>query len=212
MVDKTAKYRQAVCKVLSNLNLHYKDHPWRGADSYADSIEGAICLFNRERIASVEDWLDSEIRDMWRPQRGDGVVEGWHGDGNSARTSIMYALLKTQGLYIRPWRADVRIGAVVHGRSGKLCISLIADKPWKGKILFDKPRHKTQMHLPLDYPRINHFPEWFTVTPNGAYTVQPLSGKVALFRSGKPLLDGIPIDLPAGREVRMTVSELRNTY
>ena len=59
MVDKTTKYRAAVRKVLSNLNPHYKDHPWRGSDSYADSIEGAICLFNRERVDTVEDWLEN---------------------------------------------------------------------------------------------------------------------------------------------------------
>jgi len=208
MVDKTPKYRAAVRKVLSNLNPHYKDHPWRGADSYADSIEGAICLFNRERIATVEDWLDSEIKDMWRPQRPDGVVEGWHGDGNSARTSIMYALFKTQGLHLRPWRADVRIGAVMHGKGEdkKLCISLIAEKAWSGKIIFDRPRHKVQMHLPIDYPRINQFPEWFAPGAKTRWTVSGMAGDAQKSFTGAQLQTGIAIELKGGAEMRLIVS------
>ena len=200
MVDKTARYRDAVRKVLSNLNPHYKNHPWRGADSFADSIEGAICLFNRERIATVEDWLDSEIKDMWRPQRSDGVVEGWHGDGNSARTSIMYALFKTQGMHLRPWRKDVRIGAVMQDE--KLCISLIAAEAWSGKIIFDRPRHKVQMHLPIEYPRINQFPEWFAPDAKSSWKVSPAGNSF----TGAQLQTGIAIELKGGAEMRLIVS------
>ena len=28
---------------------------------------------------------------MWTIQKPDGIIEGWHGDGNFARTAIMYA-------------------------------------------------------------------------------------------------------------------------
>jgi hypothetical protein len=208
LVDKTTKYRDAVRKVLSNLNPHYKNHPWRGADSYADSIEGAICLFNRERIATVEDWLDSEIKDMWRPQRPDGVVEGWHGDGNSARTSIMYALLKTQGLHLRPWRKDVRIGAVMLGKDKgrKLCISLIAGEAWSGKIIFDRPRHKVQMRLPIDYPRINQFPEWFAPGAKTRWTVSGMAADAQKSFTGEQLQTGISIELKGGVEMRLIVS------
>jgi len=159
-------YREAVRDVLSNLTGHLTDYHWGSADEYADSIEGAINLYNRERVESATEWIDSEIRDMWSVQQPDGVVEGWHGDGNSARTAIMYALWKTQGLTVQPWRTDVRLGAVQHGDG--LCVSLIAGEPWSGKLVFDKPRHKLQMHLPIDYPRINQFPEWFTQRPTGS--------------------------------------------
>ena len=204
MVDKTAQYRAAVRKVLSNLNLHYKDYNWRGSDAYADSIEGAINLFNREPVESVEDWLDSEIPDMWRPQRPDGVVEGWHGDGNSARTAIMYALFKTQGLHIRPWRADVRFGAVRRGAA--LCVSLVADKPWSGAVLFDKARHKLQMRLPIDYTRINQFPEWFTAAGGQSYTVQSLPDGEKRTFSGKQLHAGLPVKLVPGQLLRLMVT------
>ena len=210
MVDQTPAYRAAVRKVLSNLNRHYKDHPWRGADSYADSIEGAICLVNREPIATVEAWLDSEIKDMWRPQRPDGVVEGWHGDGNSARTSIMYALFKTQGMHLRPWRKDVRIGAVKHAKDKKLYISLVANKPWSGKLIFDRPRHKIHMKLPIDYPRINQFPEWFAPGEKTRWTISPIAADAPKSFTGKQLHAGIAIELKGGAEMRLIVSPSGN--
>jgi hypothetical protein len=166
LVDGTTEYREAVLKALSNLKAHYTGQVWeRGSsDGYADSIEGAITLLNREPVPSAFDWVDSEIRTMWGKQQADGVIEGWHGDGNFARTSLMYALMKTQGCRLEPWRADLRIGAVRDGETLRLFLS--AEKPWTGKLVFDRPRHKTIMRLPVDYPRINQFPEWFTLPPD----------------------------------------------
>ena len=165
LVDGIPAYRDAVVKVLSNLKSRYTGQIWeRGsADGYADSIEGAINLLNREPVASGFDWIDSEIRTMWAKQKPDGVIEGWHGDGNFARTSLMYALMKTQGCRLEPWRADLRIGAVRD--DGRILLSLAADQPWSGRLVFDRPRHREIMKLPLDYPRINQFPEWFTLPP-----------------------------------------------
>ena len=111
-------------------------------------------------MASAADWIDSEITDMWSGQKPDGIIEGWHGDGNSARTAIMYALWKTQGLTVQPWRDDRAFRCVREGDT--LYVSIIAEQAFQGKLLFDKQRHKRQMHLPMDYPRINQFPEWFT--------------------------------------------------
>ncbi len=201
LLDGTTAYRDAVRKALSNLKEHYTGQGGmcqsNTADGYADSIEGAITLLNREPIASAFDWVDAEIKTMWAKQQPDGVIEGWHGDGNFARTSLMYALWKTQGCRIEPWRADVRIGAVRDG--DKLLISLTADQPWSGKLIFDRPRHKTNMHLPLDYPRINQFPEWFTVVPDKRYTVGTRTF------TGEALASGIPITLEASKEIQLEV-------
>lgn len=165
--DGVTAYRDAVLKTLGNLKAHYSGRAGlcqnNSADGYADSIEGAINLLNREPVGSAFDWVDSEIRVMWAKQKADGVIEGWHGDGNFARTSLMYALLKTQGCRLEPWRPDLRIGAVRDGANVCLCIA--ADQPWQGRLVFDQPRHRTHMRLPFDYPRINQFPEWFTVGP-----------------------------------------------
>jgi hypothetical protein len=77
--------------------------------------------------------MDYQIRWMWSKQdsahrpglerwRGRGIVEGGYADGNFNRTSLMYALWKTQGTSVRPWRADVRFGAVRQGEGVALAI------------------------------------------------------------------------------------------
>lgn len=205
LVDKTPAYRDAVRHVLSNLKEHVTAYNWGSADEFADSIEGAINLTNREPVASAADWIDSEIKDMWSKQRADGVVEGWHGDGNSARTAIMYVLWKTQGATIRPWRKDVRFGAVRHGDA--VCISLAADEPWTGRLLFDVPRHKVHMKMPLDWPRINQFPEWFTVEEAASYTVEDLAAASKKTVAGKQMREGVTVTLEPGKEVRLVVQQ-----
>ncbi len=37
---------------------------------------------------------------------------------------------------------------------------------------FDTPRHRLHMRLPLNYPRLNEFPEWFTADPDATYRVR----------------------------------------
>ena len=205
ILDHTAEYRDAARKALENLEAHYSNYDWENgsADGYADSIEGAINLYNREPIASTARWIDSEMRVMWAKQRPDGVIEGWHGDGNFARTSIMYALWKTQGLHAEPWRADVRVGAVLEGDT--LHVSLVADKPWQGRISFDHPRHKDNLHLPFDYPRINQFPEWFTVEPGSRYGVKIGNERSKTF-NGRELTNGLPIKLSGSSVVLIAVA------
>ena len=81
---------------------------------------------------------------MWHifaKQREDGIVEGWHGDGNSARTSLMYALWKTQGASLRPWREDTRLAAT-YDTEGVLHVLVTADWQWHGQARFDWPRHR----------------------------------------------------------------------
>jgi hypothetical protein len=207
LLDGTEAYRDAVRKALGNLKRYYTGRGGMGqsdlADGYADSIEGAITLLNREPIASAADWIDAEIKTMWGRQHPDGVIEGWHGDGNFARTSLMYALWKTQGITVDPWRADVRFGAAREGDA--LCISLVADKPWKGRLIFDRERCKLNMRLPLDYPRINQFPEWFTARADARYELRNAVSGTKRTRAGKELLDGVAVSLKAGEEARLTV-------
>ena len=210
MIDGNEPYRAAVRKPLSFLNEHYRNSLWGRrtvvADEYADSIEGAINLINREPEPTVDDWLDSEIRVMWAIQQPDGVIEGWHGDGNYARTSLMYALWKTQGLTIRPWRADVCFGAV--REDDTLYVTLTADEPWQGQLIFDKPRHRENLHLPIDYPRLNQFPEWFTTNKGTNYTIRNVTSGTQAKQTGEELQSGMPVLLPADIELRLVVTSV----
>ncbi len=112
LVDGVQNYRDATPKALGCLAAGYRNYPWEGpsADGYADGIEGALNLLQREPSASASSWIDSEISVMWGKQRPDGIIEGWHGDGNFARTSLMFALWKTQGITLEPWRSDLVVG------------------------------------------------------------------------------------------------------
>ena len=197
LVDRTDSYRDAVRKALSNLKGKYVGACWAdtSADGFADSIEGALNLVNREPDTSAEDWIDSQIRMMWAIQKPDGVIEAWHGDGNFARTSLMYALWKTQGIIVEPWRPDVRVGAVGHNDS--LFVTASAEKPWTGHLIFDRPRHKDFMHLPIDYARINQFPEWFTARTGRDYELVELDGRTRK-TTAMILTRGLPLKLKAG--------------
>ncbi|MGQ9733278.1 MAG: hypothetical protein ACUVX8_18635 [Candidatus Zipacnadales bacterium] len=180
-----------------------KHTEWGGADAYADSIESAIILLNRIDIPETWQWVDAMTAKMSAFQQEDGVIEGWHGDGNVARTWLMVALAKTSGCYIRPWRPDVCVGTV--RKEASAFISVRADKAWTGRLYFDYPRHREHLGLEPDYPRLNQYPEWFTVEDGFRYRVQRIGtdGSVAgepVDYDGGELRRGLPVELSAGSE------------
>ena len=141
---------------------------------------------------------------MGKQQPG-GIIEGWHGDGNFARTTIMYCLWKTQGVTFQPWREDVRLGAVRAGDGLKL--SLRSDRPWKGRLVFDRPRHADNLKLPIDWPRINQFPEWFVVSEGKTYAVTNVDDGVQAIAPAKTLRDGLPVETDGRTALRFHVTE-----
>lgn len=208
-IDSIERYRNATLKGLSILNAKYKNFDWeRGSsDGYADAIEGALNLYAREPIVSTAAWIDSETQVMWSMQdsshranalkwKGSGVIEGWHGDGNFARTTIMYCLWKSQGVTVAPWRSDVKVGAVMNGED--LLISISVAEDWQGKLRFDSPRHSTAMHMPFDWPRINQFPEWFAPTEDLNFEWMNLQDSKSEGYTGKELWTGVPVSLKKG--------------
>ena len=51
-------------------------------------------------------------------------------------------------------------------------LSVTADRAWTGRVHFDYPRHRDHLHLPINYPRLNEWPEWFTVEHDRRYEVR----------------------------------------
>ncbi len=204
-IDSTPTYRDAVIKAISSLNQKYRNHNWEGgsADGYADAIEGTLNLFNRESIASVKEWLDSEIKVMWAMQKPDGMVEGWHGDGNFARTSIMYCLWKTQGIVPSSWDSQLSIGATQTATGVKIAVS--SPVGWKGKLKFDEPRHSTMMHYPADYPRINQYQEWFVVEDHQSYQCKSNQAGTLNNIKGRSLAKGLEVEVKAGETVLLEI-------
>ena len=205
LVDGTSAYRDAVRHVLSNLGPRYFGRPWleQSQDGIADAVEGALNLYQREPVPAAAAWIDHEMRELWACQQPDGTIERWHGDGNFARTSILYALWKTQGIHLEPWRPDVRVGTVREG--DRLLIHLAADQPWSGRVRFDRPRHRDFLRLPVDYPRINQFPEWSPLEGTSSYRVAEAAGGASRRLRGRTLQRGLPMELAPGRPVLLTV-------
>ncbi|MCU0455969.1 MAG: hypothetical protein MUE74_06670 [Bacteroidales bacterium] len=207
LIDGIEKYREPVLKALEILNSKYRNYAWEGTsqDGYADAIEGALNLYVREPVAEAEEWINSEIRVLWGKQQPSGIIEGWHGDGNFARTTIMYCMWKTGGVYLSPWRDDLKIGGIWKGNS--LYLSVSADTEWKGKIMFDRKRHSEYMNLPLDWPRINQFPEYFTAETDKSYSIAGLKKKEPEV-PGAELLNGLPVRVRKGENLKIIVQGL----
>jgi hypothetical protein len=212
LIDNAPKYREPVVKALSALNVKYRNYPWEGtsSDGYADAIEGALNLCAREEVPSAEQWINSEIKVMWNKQKESGIIEGWHGDGNFARTTIMYCLWKTGGTHPEPWRRDLEIGAVQEDSLLYLCFTAASD--WEGRIMFDRKRHSDFLHLPLDWPRINQFPEYFTIENSKNYNIQFADGSMRSDTlKGEELFKGFPLSLRKGNTMKIIVKPLKHS-
>lgn len=207
LLDGIEKYREPVIKALDVLDGKYRNFAWEGKsqDGYADAIEGALNLYTREPVRSAREWIDSEIKVLWSKQQPSGIIEGWHGDGNFARTTIMYCLWKTGGTWLTPWREDLEPGGVLE--NGTLYLTLNAKNDWKGNLMFDRKRHVENLHMPVDWPRINQFPEYFTVESGKKYSVS-VNGRKAQSVNGDELRNGFPVNVKKGVPLKIIVKQL----
>lgn len=160
-----------------------------GSNAYSDALESAIVFRNRFPDIVDEEVLDTCVKRFLARQREDGIIEDWYGDGNYVRTALMYALMKSQGSWAELWRDDLRLGAVTDG-DGVLVV-VESDSPWEGRIRFDVPRHQYVFNMPINYPRLNEWPEWYTVELDQLYTVT-INGD-EMIQSGGELARGLPI-------------------
>ena len=72
---------------------------------------------------------------------------------------------------------------------------------------FDKKRHSEYMHLPVDWPRINQFPEYFSVEKNRNYSIAGGSSGDIQIISGKDLQNGYPIKIQKGIGIKLIVAQ-----
>lgn len=207
-IDKKAEYHLAVEKALGILDSKYRNYNWEngGCDGYADAIEGALNLYNRMPLKSTSDWLNSETKVMWNYQKPDGIIEGWHGDGNFARTTIMYCLWKTQGVLPDTWNENLNLGAT--GNKDGIKVAVSCESGWSGKIKFDSPRYRDKMHMPADYPRINQFQQWFTVEKGNKYEIFFFPKGKKKSYTGEELINGLQVTVKPGQEIFFTVKLL----
>ncbi|MBM3744467.1 MAG: nuclear transport factor 2 family protein [Acidobacteria bacterium] len=172
-----------------------------GANAYSDSIEGALVLLNRLPGDETAAAIDGAVEKFLARVRPDGIVEDWYGDGNFIRTALMYVLWKTQGTWLAPWERGVRLGAELE--PGRLTLHLAAETPWRGRVRFDGARHREHWRMERNYPRLNEWPEWFTVDPERLYSLR-VDGRPQTC-VGWDLLAGVQVSVGAGQTVRLVL-------
>lgn len=201
------KYREAVLRVLRNL-AKYRDYDWtkpsNTVDDLADSIEGAIYLVSHEPVPEAMEWIDYSMKKMLPYQKVDGFIERWYGDGNWNRTMLLYAMMKTQGCYLKSWQPGMELGAARDG--SRLYVTLHSPQAWSGNVVFDYARHRRILNLKKDYARLNQWPEWYTVDENTLYTVRNADTGREEIRLGSDLKTGYPVTVAPGATLRLAVA------
>ncbi|MCF7974620.1 MAG: hypothetical protein K9N55_12445 [Phycisphaerae bacterium] len=209
MVADKPVYRAHIQQVLRNLaKPAYRDHPWEGdsIDGFADSVEGGLYLMNRLPVREGLAWADHEVAaNIVYTDKPDHLWGTMKLQSNGVRTAIMHALMHTRGVIARPWQQGLTLGAS-QTRDG-LTIVFKSDRAYKGKLVFDIPRHRTYMGFKYDWPRMNTLPEWFTVESDTLYTVKNMTTGSDRTWTGKQLHQGLPVELSAGIEMRLLIKQ-----
>lgn len=161
-------------------------------DGYADTLESALYLLRYIDDPRAADWVDEQVAVLYGFQHDDGSVTDENIDGNFVRTVLLYGLSLTRGARLEPWSPTVALGAAPDGPC--LRVHIHTEQDWQGALLFDAPRHRQHIGLALDYPRLNQWPEWWTVEPNGWYAVTGPDGSQQII-DGASLAAGLPLAL-----------------
>ena len=151
MATGEPRFREAVERALATVTrtptyLFDETPPvaWWSADSYSDAIESALVLMNRLPTPGLPEQIDIATAKMLDVVRPDGIVEDWHGDGNTIRTALMYVMWKTQGSRLEPWPTCIS-GPSVDGAS--VLLNVTADRACeRSRVHFDYPRHRDHLH------------------------------------------------------------------
>jgi hypothetical protein len=64
------------------------------------------------------------------------------------------------------------------------------------------------MHLPLDWPRINQFPEYFTMENGRKYSIIMDKSVKSQVITGEELMKGYPVSVNKGETLKLIVSVL----
>lgn len=195
-------YRAHMEQVLRNLaKPAYKNRQWEGnsIDGFADSVEGGLYIMNRLPVQEGLAWADHEVAaNIVYTDKPDHLWGTMKLQSNGVRTAIMHALMHTRGVIARPWQQGLTLGATETEQG--LTIAVKSKTAYRGKLVFDIPRHRLYMGFKKDWPRMNTLPEWFTVELDQAYRIQDVKGSLKRTMPGVQLHQGLPIQLSAGQE------------
>lgn len=171
-------------------------------DGYADTLESALYLLRYMDNPGAASWVDEQVAVLYGYQRDDGSVTDENIDGNFVRTVMLYGLSLTRGARLEPWSPTVALGGAVDGSC--LRLHLHTSDIWRGTLLLDTPRHAQNFGLAVDYPRLNQWPEWWTVDPARRYAVSMPDGTL-IDLEGERLAAGLHVALAPGTASQITI-------
>jgi hypothetical protein len=201
---RAARYRAEARRALEALPRYgYFDWQRGEMDGYADAVESALYLLRAIEVPEARVWVDRQVPVLYGFQGAEGRVSNGYLDGNYIRTALLYAFSLTGGASLTPWSESVLVGSAPDGACEVL--SLSSASRWQGRLRFDLPRHRLHLELPVNYPRLNEWPEWFAVDPTGQYTLQDSIAPGTSTISGSTLAAGLELELSPGapRELRV---------
>lgn len=182
------------------------------SDWYADNLESMLYLANRITVAGLDTWLAQTIgtdTDGTYDMLGLQSLTTWfvdhdYSDGSFERICCLYAHYLAKGVRPEPWSSTVGVYGALD--SGTLTLTLaMGAEAWDGVLIFDYARHSLEMGLAVNYPRINEWSEWYTVTAATNYTVT-VDGGEAQVKTGAELISGLAVSLSAWERLEIVVS------
>ena len=196
------RYDEAIRQALQSLPK-YRGYQWQNGemDGYADTLESLIYLLDSFPEPIAADWIDEEIQGLYKFQKPDGKVLERDLDGNFMRTSLLYASWLMRGARLAPWTSMVDLGGAVDQDCTVLVLN--ANTDWDGRVVFDTPRWREYFNMPLDYPRLNKWPEWFAAEPDADYSLTGLLGDRVV--KGRELSAGLSVRLASGQQGSLRV-------
>ncbi len=208
----TNQYEAAIRRPLQRLlSPRYKQFDWdhQSRDNVADSVEGGLYLLHRFPESKAFVWADREIATLLVDHSDMDRLWGTHKlEANTVRTVLIHTMLHTRNTIARPWQPGLQLGAAPVGDG--ICVFMRSDKPYRGRLEFDIPRHRLSMNLTQDWPRMNAMPEWFTVEPDSEhrYRVVDVDANTEETVTGKRLREGLPIRVTPDQPLRLIVQPL----
>jgi hypothetical protein len=206
------RYSAAIRRPLTNLlKPRYERFNWdhNSRDNVADSVEGGLYLLRRFPTPEGFVWADREIATLLVDHVSPDRLWGTHKlEANTVRTVLIHTMLHTRNTIARPWQQDLRLGAAPVDDG--ICLFLESGQAYHGRIQFDIPRHRLFLGFTQDWPRMNAVPEWFTVEPDEGhrYAVENVDTGSTRVHTGKSLAAGLPVQLDAGKPLRLIVRPL----
>ena len=170
----------------------------------ATSLPDILDLYAFARHAQSMDHVVSQNLLAWTDREMEALLTSFDAastaqtaeDESAARAALAYAWLKTAGMRIQPWQEDLSLGASASGDT--LFVSIQADSPYLGRLVFDTPRHREIYRFTEPYPVHHGFPEWFAVDGESDYAIRITGAGGSAIWSGVLLKPGLRVALKAG--------------